>query len=352
MQRITNRKEAIEILSSSSETVPAGLKFEVDRFRPEDAWGVAQCCYSVYGSGYPVDTYYIPKKLIAEHENLNILGVVARTDGGEIVGYGALYRSSPPFPGIYEAGQYIVRKEYRNSRAAYQINEFVLKKYPVEAGIDALFGEAVCKHVIIQKMGQRSGSVETGIELDLMPEEAYESEDANAGRVAALLMFKVFKDRPHDIYLPEIFAGIVGTCIDKLGLSRSVKRLNGSAGGTDASVATQQVFKEAAVGRLSLIKTGADAARRLEEFESTTKNCKVRQVFLNIGDPGVGQVFGTLLAQGYFWGGYLPRWFDCDGLLLQKLMGNPNLEAIKLYSDWAKELLQFALKDRERAQGV
>jgi hypothetical protein len=38
-------------------------------------------------------------------------------------------------------------------------------------------------------------------------------------------------------------------------------------------------------------------------------------------------------------------------MLLQKLTGPPDLESIHLYSDRAKALLEFTLKDRERALG-
>jgi hypothetical protein len=104
----------------------------------------------------------------------------------------------------------------------------------------------------------------------------------------------------------------------------------------------------------SFIKAGADAGRVIGNFESTAsgKGCKVRQIFLNIGDPGAGDIFRGLLSKGYFFGGYLPRWFDTDGFLLQKLTGTPALESINLYSDRAKELLEFTLKDRERGLRV
>lgn len=353
INKIATRQEALEILRDFAQTVPLGLKFTVNRFKPVDAWGVVQCCYSIYGGGYPVNTYYVPRQLIEQTRNGNIHGVVARTAGGKVVGFGALYRSTPPFSGIYEAGQYIVRKEYRNSRAAFEIDHFVQNRLPGEVGVDAYFGEAVCRHVIVQKMGVRAGAIETGIELDLMPEEAYETEVGQTGRVAALLMFKVLKDRPHKICVPEAYMEVIGGCVRDMGLSRSLKSVGEGSGAAGESHSVQQYFEEAAVARLSLTKAGVDNGRVLGDFESTAsrKGCKVRQVFLNIGDPATGDVFRALLSNGYFFGGYLPRWFDTDGLLLQKLTEAPNLEAINLYSERAKGLLEFTLKDLERASG-
>ena len=55
----------------------------------------------------------------------------------------------------------------------------------------------------------------------------------------------------------------------------------------------------------------------------------------------------VLRQQGYFFGGVLPRWFDGDGLLMQKLECPPDYDGILLWSDFAKELLEFIRKDRE-----
>lgn len=349
--KISTRKEALEILATSAQIVHPGLKFKIDYFKPEDAWGIVQCCYSVYGGGYPVDTYYIPDQLIDQTRKGNIHGVVARAAGGEVIGFGALYRSTPPFKRIYEAGQFIVRKEYRNTRAAFEINEFLTKKLPGEIGLDAFFGEVVCRHVIVQKMGARAGATETGIELALMPEEAYETESVQPGRVAGLLIFRVLKDRPHEIFLPEFYMELVDECVRHMGLSRSLEKIGEKSEAAGKSHSECLFFEAAAVARLSMTSVGEDASRVIDDFETAAsiKSCKVRHVFLNIGESGVGYAIRLLLSSGYFFGGYLPRWFDTDGLLLQKLACSPNLEAINLYSDRAKDLLRFTLKDRERA---
>jgi hypothetical protein len=353
MNKITTRKEAIEILSETAEPVPPGLKFTVDRFKPEDAWGVIQCCYSIYGDAYPIDTYYIPEKLIEENLNGNIYGVVARTSTGKVVGYSALYRSSPPFPGIYEVGQLIVRMEYRKTRIAYEVNAYVVNRLVYEIPADAYFGEAVTTHLVTQKMGVRAGCSETGFELDLMPAEADRTGDSSAARVSAVLMFKMIRDRPHDIYLPAIYTEIIQKCLGAMELSRSVKLTGPGPCESSESRSVSQFFDHAGVARLSFTDVGSDFSRMISEYEATalSRDYKVLQMFLNIGAPSIGSVIERLLANGYFFGAYLPRWFDTDGLLLQKLTGATDVASINLYSTWAKELLEFTLKDRERAAG-
>ena len=47
-----------------------------------------------------------------------------------------------------------------------------------------------------------------------------------------------------------------------------------------------------------------------------------------------------------------PRWFDGDVLLLQKLACPPDFDGILLWSDFAKEMLQFIIEDRNRAEAL
>ena len=49
--------------------------------------------------------------------------------------------------------------------------------------------------------------------------------------------------------------------------------------------------------------------------------------------------------RGYFLGGVLPRWFDGDGLMMQKLYAKPHFDTIRLYSQRAEKLLAFIKKD-------
>jgi hypothetical protein len=65
--------------------------------------------------------------------------------------------------------------------------------------------------------------------------------------------------------------------------------------------------------------------------------------------PWVGEAVAILRDIGYFFGGALPRWFDSDGLLMQKLICSPDFEGIVLVSEFAKQLLEFIKEDCRRA---
>ena len=72
------------------------------------------------------------------------------------------------------------------------------------------------------------------------------------------------------------------------------------------------------------------------------------QVAVNTACPAVGAAVEVLREQGFFFCGLAPRWFGTDGVVMQKLSGTePNFEETKLYSDTARDLLQYIRQDRE-----
>ena len=76
----------------------------------------------------------------------------------------------------------------------------------------------------------------------------------------------------------------------------------------------------------------------------------VLQAWLNLADPWVGAAVHALRERGYFFGGVLPRWFDSDGFLMQKLLCPPDFDGIVLDSEASKQLLNIIRQDWERAQ--
>jgi len=53
---------------------------------------------------------------------------------------------------------------------------------------------------------------------------------------------------------------------------------------------------------------------------------------------------------GFFFFAVTPRWFDADGLLLQKPVKPTNYDEIHLDSDFSRDLLKFIIRDRVRVE--
>lgn len=329
--------------------VDPGQTYVIDDFRPEDAAGVASLFLSIYGDSYPLETYYDPQRIAAENASGAIHSVVARTPKGDIVGHGALFRSSPPNARLYEVGQYIILKPYRMTRIAYLLNKCLCTEVAPRSGICGFFGEAVCNHVTTQKCSRAAGGSEGALEIDLMPEGAYEAEGA-VGRVSCLVLFRILEDRPARICLPAIYRPQLETLIAGFQVSRAYASETQDLPKDVPSSIEGRVFSDAGVGRYHVFQVGADfeiAAGRLDA-EADKQGVSVRQFFLNLGDPRTMVAVEVLRSRGYFFGGYLPRWFDADGMVMQKMTHDPGFERIKLFSDKARWLLEEIRRDWRR----
>jgi hypothetical protein len=76
---------------------------------------------------------------------------------------------------------------------------------PQQSGVEEMFGEPVCNHPFVQKAVAGFLSVETALEIALMPAEAYTQEKSATGRVAALLVFRNYRPKPHRVFLPPVY---------------------------------------------------------------------------------------------------------------------------------------------------
>jgi hypothetical protein len=338
--------------SNQGGALPPGQEaFTVDRFRPEDAEGIVRLFRAVYGEHYPIRLFYDPEALRKANEEERYISIVARTPAGEIIGVNHLYPSAPCRT-LYESGVGLVLKECRslgvNKRTlGFLYNEFV----PHHPHIEEVYGEAVCNHPYMQKAIRTYGFVETAIEVALMPAETYNKEGSAKGRVATLTAFRCYRPKPHRIHLPLPYEKELRWIYGRLDDAREiVPAVPETAGGGESKV-RMELFDFAHVARIAVEQIGTDLGECMaaREREAVGRKAVVLQAWLNLAQPRVGRAVEILRERGYFFGGALPRWFDSDGLLMQKLLCPPDFEGIVLESDFSKALLEVIKADWRRA---
>jgi GNAT superfamily N-acetyltransferase len=330
---------------------PEQNDFQIDRFHAEDAEGISRLVRSVYGEHYPIRLFYDPEAIIDANRQGRYLSFVARTDSSDIVGVTHLFPSTPN-PALLECGVGMVHKDYRGSGINTRILHYIYDEYvPVNPRIEVVFGEAVCNHIIQHKLAKRFGFFETAIEVALMPAEAYSQENSAAGRVATMDAFRTYRKKPHRVYLPASYGDILQRIYACLDDQREIRVSEESLPASTPSTIDLQVFDFARVGRMAIRTVGEDFARVFDETEkqALARKAVVLQAWLDLGTPSVGMAVERLRKRGYFFGGLLPRWFDSDGLLLQKLLCPGDYDQIHLFTDFSKELLAYIRKDHDRA---
>jgi hypothetical protein len=327
-------------------------RFEIGFFRPEDAEGIASLFRSVYGEGYPIRVFYNPHELTRANESGDYYSLVARNSKGVVVAVEHLFRSAP-HKSLYEAGAGLTLKEYRNMGLSKRLLSFVYQEWvPAEESIEETFGESVCNHTHMHKIVLSQKHVETALEVALMPAEAYDAEQSAGGRVAGLVMFRCYKPKPHRVFLPKAYEQELRFIYSALDDHRDLAVADGNLLPNVSSEISISIFDFARVARIAVHQAGPDFERRVDDLEAQALNRKavVNQVWLKLAAPWVGMEVDILRDRGYFFGGALPRWFDDDGFLMQKLRCSPDFEGIKLASDRSRQILDIVKQDWGRAK--
>ncbi|NCO60368.1 MAG: hypothetical protein COZ70_11745 [Deltaproteobacteria bacterium CG_4_8_14_3_um_filter_51_11] len=327
--------------------VEDGQAWEADLMRPSDAKGVARLFVSVYGNDYPIRTYLEPERLIAENKSGNIISAVARTTGGQVVGHNAMFKSAP-YGGIREAGAGVVHTSYRGGAGIFtKLTELLQTKGAQDFGVEGVHGEPILSHVFSQKMCRSLGWISHAMEVDLMPASAYEKEKSAAGRVSALLDFKTLTPKPHRVHIPACYEMELRFLYSELDDTREIFISTEKPGAESRSRFNTQYFDFAQVARIAVWETGNDFAALLANEEATLlgRGALVIQVWLSLGQPWISEAVEELRRRRYFLGGLLPRWFDHDGILMQKVMQLPNWEGCQVHFDRGRRIFEFVKAD-------
>jgi hypothetical protein len=329
-------------------------QIDVGRMKPEDAQGVADLFRAFYGEGYPVKTFYNPEMLIAENESKKTLSVVARNEVGKVVGHASLYVSGP-YEKLYEHGAIVVHPEYQRKRCSLKSIALAVTAGACDLGYelkigDGMFGESVCNHVHIQKFAYRIGGFwENAFEVDLMPAEAYDKSGAAKGRVSTILSFGRASNSPRQVFVPARYKEQLEYIYEPLELTRDFQNASCDAvpaSGSKCSGKTQ-FFDFANTSRISLSVIGDDFADYVSSIEndSRDKGGVIFQLWLPLDSPCIDYAVEILKKNGYFFGGVLPFWNNCDSLLMQKIENETDWDAQCIYSDRGKKIVAMVRED-------
>ncbi len=341
---MTDKKESFE-------NIEPGQPWEVLRFQPEDAEGVARLFKAGYGEGYPVRTYIEPLLLIQENEALRVISSVAKTPKGEIIGHSSIYNSAP-HSGVYESGSTLIHPDYRGRIKLFpKLMAHSLDLAKTIPQVEVVFGEPVCNHTTMQKFGIKLGYIPTALEADLMPAEAYEKEKDVTGRVATTLAFMIYHQLSHKVYLPEAYAKVLPFFYRGVDQEREFIVSDEEVPSPETSDINHQIFEYAQVARIAARSVGYDFSERMKSLETMLgdKGIIVYQVWLNLADRKNSHGVDILRKMGYFLGGVLPHWFGTDGLLMQKILKTPDWQGIHVYGERSEGILERVHADWERS---
>jgi hypothetical protein len=334
--------------------IEPGQKWTVESFTPRDATGVTRLFLGIYGREYPVRIYVEPDLLIEENRTGRVISSVAKTAKGDIVGHNALFNSAP-CKKIFESGAGLVHADYRGGHGIFtQMVAHGLTKGRERPDVEQVFGEPVCNHPFTQKLSHNQEFVTRAIEINLMPAATYAKEASATGRVTTLLDFITLKPSPCTVHVPKAYESIFPVFYENMDDERQFVLSAQPLSSQRSTGLETQVFDFAQVARVAVMALGRDfpTVMQAEEDRLLEQGIRVIQVWLSSGDPCVGEAVDSLRSSRYFFGGVLPRWFDSDGILMEKVLDTPVWEETNLHFERAQTLMALIRKDWETVRGL
>lgn len=339
------REQLFHELKKSVPAIEPDQDVVVDLFRPEDAKGVARCYYATYGDKFPMEYVYDPDAIVVVNESDDHFTVVARTEQGDVVGLAGLFRGGQA-KGVYEIGQLMVLKAFRKQQIGERISDYIFNTLSRKIGVNSLFAEALCNHIISQKMTVKNNMQPCGLEVEIMPAEAFASEGGVNRRVSLLMMFRMMQDLPHTVYAPEALHGFFKKRYELLGASRKIEFSADDP--IRETELTSSTITGAGITKIVVARVGADLSKQVTQIIDTSEDNGIVHVQFSLTDRCVDWGCQKLATLGFFFGGLLPLWFGTDGMFLQRLTQEPDFGSIKLFSGDAEDIGDIIKKDAQQ----
>ena len=163
-----------------------------------------------------------------------------------------------------------------------------------------------------------------------------------------MLTFKILGDAPRDLYLPPVYAAVLGDlpagpAPDEEACTFPRRTCPGRPPRISMCACSR---RSGCCGSWPAVRAGISGTVLPRELAlAASKGVVVFQVMVNLGEPcraGSWRGFGS---RAFSSAGSCPQWFGADGLLMQKLAFRPDCDAIKLQSPRAHELLAFLRRE-------
>lgn len=337
--------EAKERGSATSEQL-----YEIQRFRPEHALGVARTFYDVYGYSYPTESVYQPQRLIELNKSGALISAVAIAKAtGEVVGHFAVL---PYYPGgAAEASQGAVRPAHQGYALLRRMINY-LDTVLVQNGVRRLVTHEVASHPASQIVLQRLGYKNCCLALGAMPAtlEYKESVGRISQRESCVVSMKFLTPQPPvTITAPAHHQDMIERIYEHLG--RDVAFAHRPSPNAPGDVAAR-VNSSWGCGDIQVRRVGADTPAEIKRCLRDLQNiggAAVTFLELPLDQGGVDDVCLAAEAEGFFFAGLGPNTVQGgESFFLQHAPPEFDMSRVQIAAPMGKEIFAYVAQERAR----
>jgi hypothetical protein len=333
-------------LSTPATPAPAA-DYVIDLPQKTDAAAIARCFLEVYGHHYVHSEVFSPHRYWDKVESGELIPVVARNSGGEVVGHIALERE--PGALVAERGEAVVCSAYRGHHLLEHMTERLKQEAP-KHGLHGVYAEPLTIHTFSQRNDERVGMPVCAVLLGANPENfrPHGVPSPTAGQRQSYLRTFRFVQQPaaRTIYAPAPYREMLLTIYASLGVTVSMAApaaMPGSASRTGIKV------NDRGYGVIHFAQIGPNAAIELRQALRDVRALGASSVQLSgpIGDPGLPLLTDAARSLGFFFCGLGPAFAEGADIFLLQFLSEPlDTGKLQLFTDRAKELVAFIDVDR------
>jgi hypothetical protein len=335
-------------VSEASFPESTASKCTIRCFCSDDAAGITRLVEDVYGDTYYPRDLYNPEQILHLNEAKKLVSVVALDSACQVIGHYALER--PDLGAVAEASDAIVATGYRHHHLLEEMRP-LLREEAKRLGLTGLVGYPVTNHVFSQKAEDHFGSHPCGVALGLWPRSFHNMPEPLTQRMSFVIYFDYLTPAPHVVHVAAPHREMISRIYQQYGICHELCEIEPSVETGDIVLEHEP---ELQTGTIRVHRAGADTVAAVRKGrEKLCDGCGAKAVTLELplAQPETAEVCRAAEGDGFFFSGLGPAFAaDGDALLMQFLAEDLDLSLIEIENPFAKDLLAYVGRERERVQ--
>jgi anti-sigma regulatory factor (Ser/Thr protein kinase)/N-acetylglutamate synthase-like GNAT family acetyltransferase len=317
--------------------------FKVRKIMPSDAEDIAKLIYRTYEYTYPKEDMYFPKKIEKTVLGKEKLGVIARNESEEAIGYFAVLKKQDS--NIAEVGEAVVSPEYRRRGIMSSMMEQLIATAR-DQKLGALFGKAVTLHPVSQRVNHKYGFTTTALMLAETNNVIFKGFDEQYPQPVSVVIDFLPLSIPNrkTIYMPGEYAEILTETYDDLNIPINAKEATTTEMAEKSDIQLKINYSDS-TALIIINKYGPDFHTVLSDMLDslrTQEDLNAIYIDLPLENAATPSQFNQIRDLGFIYCGLAPMFHhESDFLRLQKIFVSLDLQLVDMYSEFGRKLKTY-----------
>lgn len=315
-------------------------QFQITQIRPADAEDIAKLIYRTYEYTYTKEDLYFPKKIEKTLLGKEKLGVIARNEEGEAVGYFAVIKKEDS--NIAEVGEAVVSPIYRRLGVMSKMMEQLIITARNQK-LDGLFGKAVTIHPVSQRVNHKYDFVTTALMLAETNKVVFKGFDEQYPQPVSVVIdiLPLHIPNKRTVYFPAEYADILLATYNELQIPVATQKPPTHKMADKSDIQLSINYSDA-TALIVVHKYGPDFRTVLSDMlDSLQKQEDLNAIYIDLplGNSATPEHLSILKGWNFIYCGLAPMFHqEEDYLRLQKINIPLDLELVDVFSDFGKRI--------------